>query len=64
MSRTSIPIFLIIVLLFTLPCLGSDYYVDAVSGDDSTGDGSSGNPWKTITKALSMVQVHQEILWL
>lgn len=26
------------------------YYVDAVSGNDTTGDGSSGNPWQTIAK--------------
>lgn len=27
------------------------YYINADSGDDTTGDGSSGSPWKTINKA-------------
>ena len=31
------------------------YYVDANNGNDAGGDGSEGNPWKTITKALSEV---------
>ncbi|MEW6743760.1 MAG: right-handed parallel beta-helix repeat-containing protein [Planctomycetota bacterium] len=31
------------------------YYVDNVSGSDSTGDGSALNPWATITHALSVV---------
>jgi hypothetical protein len=31
------------------------YYVDAVHGSDSTGDGSSSSPWKTITFALGQV---------
>ena len=30
-----------------------DYYVDSVSGDDGTGTGASGSPWKTIAKAIS-----------
>ena len=32
--------------------LGGVYYVDAVNGSDEAGDGSSGNPWQTITYAL------------
>ena len=31
-----------------------DYYV-ATDGSDTTGDGSSGNPWQTISYALSHV---------
>ncbi|MCP3978416.1 MAG: DUF1565 domain-containing protein, partial [bacterium] len=33
--------------------LDSDYYVDIVSGSDATGDGSSGDPWRHITYALT-----------
>lgn len=29
------------------------YYVDAVNGNNTTGDGGAGNPWQTITYALS-----------
>lgn len=32
--------------------LRQTYYVDAVNGDDSTGDGSNATPWKTLGKAL------------
>ena len=31
-----------------------DLYVDANSGSDTTGDGTDGNPYKTITKAVSV----------
>ena len=30
----------------------ADYYADNTNGDDTTGDGSSGNPWATIQKAV------------
>ena len=33
---------------------GSTFYVDGVAGDDSTGDGSRGAPYKTISKALTV----------
>lgn len=33
---------------------GSTYYVDAASGNDTTGNGSTGSPWKTISKAASV----------
>ena len=33
-----------------------DIYVDAQNGDDVTGDGSVNNPYKTITKGLSVAQ--------
>ena len=32
-----------------------DYYVNAVTGSDTSGDGRESNPWKTITYALSQV---------
>ncbi len=31
------------------------YYVNATRGNNTTGDGSLGNPWKTITYALSQI---------
>jgi hypothetical protein len=31
----------------------NDYYVNFGSGDNDTGDGSSGTPWKTLQKALT-----------
>jgi hypothetical protein len=35
---------------------GTTYYLDANKGNDKTGDGSSGKPWKTISKAQSIVK--------
>ncbi|MEQ8768693.1 MAG: right-handed parallel beta-helix repeat-containing protein [Planctomycetota bacterium] len=40
----------------------TDFFVDAGSGSDATGDGSSGNPWKTITHALTLVGNGDRIL--
>ena len=34
----------------------NSYYVDWATGDDSTGDGSSGNKWKTIHKAVTYIK--------
>ena len=31
------------------------YYVDGVGGNDSTGNGTSGNPWKTLGKGYAML---------
>jgi len=33
----------------------TDYYVDAITGNNTTGDGTSGKPWKTITYALDQI---------
>jgi len=35
-----------------LNAMATDWYVDAVNGSHTTGDGSQGNPWKSITFAL------------
>lgn len=32
-----------------------NYYVDATSGSDTTGDGTQSNPWKTITYSLTQI---------
>ena len=37
------------------PVLPADLYVNASTGNNTTGDGSSGNPWKTITYALTQL---------
>jgi hypothetical protein len=33
----------------------SDYYVNNTSGNDTTGDGTQGNPYKTVAKVLGLV---------
>jgi hypothetical protein len=38
-----------------LPGPGNTYYLDAVNGNDITGDGSSGSPWQTLARAQNMV---------
>ena len=37
------------------PVLPADYFVDSTGGSDLTGTGTSTDPWKTITHALSQV---------
>lgn len=48
--------YLTILLFFISLCLigQTTYYIDP-AGDDGTGDGSSGNPWKTFSKAVTEV---------
>lgn len=41
----------------TAPTPLQTYYFDFAAGNDSTGDGSSGNPYKTITKSKTLTQV-------
>jgi len=36
--------------------IGEEEYVDALNGDDDTGDGSAGNPFETINKAMIDLQ--------
>src|SRR5215472_1609111 len=36
----------------------TSYYVNASTGSDSTGNGSSGNPWQTLTKANHFLQTN------
>ena len=42
-----------LLLLFPANALATAYYFDLASGDDSTGDGSNSNPWKTIDKCTT-----------
>ncbi len=39
----------------TTAVLTFDFYVDYVNGNDTTGDGSSETPWKTVAKALTQM---------
>lgn len=51
--KTKNIIAIIFLLLFASPSLAAVYYVNCTSGDDTTGNGSSGTPWKTMMKAES-----------
>ena len=37
--------FVLLVGLASSATFATDYHIDPVSGSDSTGDGSEGNPW-------------------
>lgn len=39
-----------------------NYYVNPVSGNDTTGDGTAGAPWKTINKAIASVSTPGAII--
>jgi hypothetical protein len=56
---------LILILSLETAASGADYYV-ATTGNDSTGDGSIGNPWKTLQKATDATPgtVAQHNVWL
>ncbi|MFW6154923.1 MAG: hypothetical protein ACOC95_06885, partial [Planctomycetota bacterium] len=38
------------------------YYLDAINGSDSTGDGSSGSPWASMSKVFTAVQPGDTVL--
>lgn len=42
---------MIVLALWGAPLGAATYYVDVVDGNDSTGDGSLGDPWQTLGKA-------------
>jgi hypothetical protein len=46
------------LITLSVPACAGDYYVDADNGSDATGDGSAGNPWKTINYAFSQVSAY------
>ncbi|MCP4754556.1 MAG: hypothetical protein GY866_27045 [Proteobacteria bacterium] len=50
-----------VLFMLPAPTLGQTYYV-ATDGSDATGNGSSGNPWATITHALDEVSDNTLIL--
>ncbi|MHC4739604.1 MAG: right-handed parallel beta-helix repeat-containing protein, partial [Planctomycetota bacterium] len=43
----------VLALSLAMPAVATDYYLDAVSGDDDTGDGSFGSPWKTFANIMT-----------
>ncbi|MHC4738428.1 MAG: right-handed parallel beta-helix repeat-containing protein [Planctomycetota bacterium] len=45
--------FVLLAGLFSVSAMATDYYIDPVSGSDTTGDGSLGNPWKSFTNIIS-----------
>ncbi|MBN1788399.1 MAG: right-handed parallel beta-helix repeat-containing protein [Sedimentisphaerales bacterium] len=44
--------FILLILFSICPAYADDYFVDP-NGNDTTGDGSIGNPWQTIPKAVT-----------
>lgn len=46
---------LALVLFVPSGALATDFFVDAVGGSDVTGNGTRGNPWQTVTHALTLV---------
>ena len=54
MKKYLLSFVLLIVWSVTITTAQTVYYVNAVTGNNTTGTGSVGNPFKTITKALSV----------
>jgi len=53
---------LIVILLFPFTfCFAATYYIDP-NGNDVTGNGSIGNPWKTLRRATQMVTAPGSII--
>src|SRR4030042_6450277 len=48
-------VFGFLTIFFLNHASATDYYVDAISGSNTTGTGILGNPWQTITYALGIV---------
>ena len=44
--------FVLLLGLFCVSSFATDYYIDPVSGSDTTGDGSLGNPWETFANCI------------
>lgn len=52
MIKILLPI--ILVVFVAVPAFPAAYYFDLASGNDTTGDGSAGSPWKTIDKCTTL----------
>ncbi|MCI0588100.1 MAG: DUF1565 domain-containing protein [Planctomycetes bacterium] len=51
------PLHALLVLSLLAPCAPAvDYFVNAATGNNASGDGSLASPWRTITFAVSQVQ--------
>jgi len=55
MRRTFFTLLIAVGFFCALPVFATDYYVDGDSGSDATGVGSQVSPYKTITKAVSIL---------
>lgn len=42
--------------------MGIQYYLDAVNGDDISGDGSSQAPWRTLPRAQRMLNSGDQLI--
>lgn len=52
--------FLIILLVFcSWNVCAEDYYIDFENGSNTSGDGSQGNPWKTVSYAIKRTETNE-----
>ncbi len=58
--RIRLILLFLIPFVFYTPAFASDYYVDAVNGNDTTGDGSEANPWKKLQFAIDSITGTEE----
>jgi len=59
MTRATLPVLLLAATLASvvpMDVAGDHFYIDPVNGSDTTGNGSEGNPWKTLTHANTQTQ--------
>ena len=52
---------ILLVLGISVNCFAATYYI-STAGNDVTGDGSAGNPWKTLSKATGTVTTAGDII--
>ena len=50
-TKNILATFAVLAVLAGAAYAETNYYVDGVSGSDATGDGTQGNPWKSLTNA-------------
>lgn len=56
---------LVVMLTFLSgSALAAEWYVNQTNGDDGVGDGSAGNPYRSITKALSVAANSGDIIYV
>ena len=53
---------LLLICLIGPGVLANTYYLDAVNGNDGTGDGSQGNPWASMAQVFTAVQPGDSVL--
>jgi hypothetical protein len=62
--RSTFPCVVFSVILLGAAANATDYHVDAIHGDDSTGNGSASAPWRTITRAHAATLVAGDRVWV